>query len=156
MRPRASSILISRIADSPSLCVTPPLFLGREGKLWVAGKSSPNLWLFRRQVSVFEEKSGVEQQCLRQSVVRLFCPRNRREMIGNGGWRRWGTAWPDINDRQYRGIIPPIQPILEQCCQYWSRKSKALQENDIQTLSPPGPTLYCIHLLQHHWHKYVQ
>ena len=40
MRPRASSILISRIADSPSLCVTPTLFLPREAKLWVAGKSS--------------------------------------------------------------------------------------------------------------------
>ena len=55
-------------------------------------------------------------------------------MIGNGGWRRWATAWPDINDQQYRGIIRAILPILEQYYRYWSKKNK----NHIQTLSP-GP-----------------
>ena len=67
-------------------------------------------------------------------------------MIGNGGGRRWATAWPDINDQQYRGIIRAILPILEQYYRYWSKKARIISRlchraQSILNLPPLSPFL---------------
>ena len=60
----------------------------------------------------FEEKSGRSSVLVSPAIgCSTLLSENRREMIGNGGWREWGTAWPDINDEQYKGTIRALQPI---------------------------------------------
>ena len=114
----------------------PRLYASRRHYFW-AERENYGLQAKTRQTSggffedkwFFEEKSGsssVSGNRLFDSFVRGIGEK-WSEMAGGGGG---GTAWPDINDQQYRGIIPPILSILEQ---YWSKK--ALQKNHIQTLS---------------------
>ena len=71
MRPRASSILISRIADSKCLCLTPTVFFTREAKLWVGSR----LW----REAYFEFRDEIENCLLSVSCLETrtrFCPPN--------------------------------------------------------------------------------